>query len=211
MLRRIEHQDNGLGRMSDAKEYVKEHENQMDFIYSPFIKDMKQLDITGKCLEVGAGPALFTSMFAEQFPGVHITVTDISPLMISVAKQTIKKRGLQDRIDFCLLDVNDRDVLKRLGKFDLIYSIYSMHHWSDLERGVASLLDSIDNGGLLYLGDLKRVWWLYYLPVNNNDIQQIRAAYRPTEIKQVFQKLGAVNYRVKTLFPYFMQSVVVTN
>ena len=211
MLRRIEHQDNELGRMSDAKEYVKEHENQMDFMYGPFIKDMKQLDITGKCLEVGAGPALFTSIFAEQFPGVHITVTDISPLMISVAKQTIKKRGLQDRIDFCLLDVNDRDVLKRLGKFDLIYSIYSMHHWSDLERGVASLLDSIDNGGLLYLGDLKRVWWLYYLPVNNNDIQQIRAAYRPTEIKQVFQKLGAVNYRVKTLFPYFMQSVVVTN
>ena len=113
MLRRIEHQDNELGRMSDAKEYVKEHENQMDFMYGPFIKDMKQLDITGKCLEVGAGPALFTSIFAEQFPGVHITVTDISPLMISVAKQTIKKRGLQDRIDFCLLDVNDRDILKR--------------------------------------------------------------------------------------------------
>ena len=211
MLRRIEHQDNGLGRMSDAKEYVKEHENQMDFIYSPFIKDMKQLDITGKCLEVGAGPALFTSMFAEQFPGVHITVTDISPLMISVAKQTIKKRGLQDRIDFCLLDVNDRDVLKRLGKFDLIYSIYSMHHWPDLEMGVSSLLDNIDHGGLLYLGDLKRVWWLYYLPMNNKDVQQIRAAYRPTELKKVFQKLGAVNYRIKTLFPYFMQSVLVTN
>ena len=197
--------------MSDAKEYVKAHEKQMDFLYGPFIKDMKKLDISGKCIEIGAGPALFTSMFAEQFPGVHITVTDISPVMISMAKQTITKRGLQDRVDFCLLNVNDGDVLKRLGKFDLIYSIYSMHHWPDLERGVANLLDSISSGGLLYLGDLKRVWWLYYLPVNNNDVQQIRAAYRSIEVRKVLQKLGPVNYKIRTLFPYFMQSVIVSN
>lgn len=211
MLQRIKHQDNNPSRMSDAKEYVKAHEKQMDFLYGPFIKDMKKLDISGKCIEIGAGPALFTSMFAEQFPGVHITVTDISPVMISMAKQTITKRGLQDRVDFCLLNVNDGDVLKRLGKFDLIYSIYSMHHWPDLERGVANLLDSISSGGLLYLGDLKRVWWLYYLPVNNNDVQQIRAAYRSIEVRKVLQKLGPVNYKIRTLFPYFMQSVIVSN
>ena len=209
MLQRIEHQDNGPGRMSNAKEYVKAHEKQMDFMYGPFIKDLKQLNVTGKCLEVGAGPGLFTTMFARQFPGTHITVTDISPIMISLAKQTIKKYGLEDRIDFCLLDVNDGDVITRLGKFNLIYSIYSMHHWQGIERGVASLLESMNRGGMLYLGDLKRVWWLYCLPTNNNDVRQIRAAYRPSEIKQVFKKLGVVDYRMKTLFPYFMQSIVV--
>ena len=86
-----------------------------------------------------------------------------------------------------------------------------MHHWPDLERGVANLLDSISSGGLLYLGDLKRVWWLYYLPVNNNDVQQIRAAYRSIEVRKVLQKLGPVNYKIRTLFPYFMQSVIVSN
>jgi SAM-dependent methyltransferase len=148
-------------------------------------------------------------MFARQFPDTHIMITDISPVMIAQARQTIKKYGLEDRVDFTLLDVNDSDVLRRLGKFDLIYSVYSMHHWPDLHRGLASLVDGIDSGGNLYLGDLKRVWWLYYLPTNSNDIRQIRAAYRPSEISQVFDRLGMVDYSIKTLFPYFMQSVMI--
>ena len=37
MFQRIEHEDNGPGRMSDAKEYVRDHEKQMDFMYGPFI------------------------------------------------------------------------------------------------------------------------------------------------------------------------------
>ena len=200
MFQRIEHPDTGLGRMlSEAKEYVQAHEKHTEFMYGPFMKDLKRLNVSGRCLEVGAGPGLFTALFMEQFSDVHITVTDISPIMISLARQTIKKRGWQDRVDFCLLDVKDSDVWRRLGKFDFVDSIYSMHHWADLEKSMVNLLDGLENGGILYLGDLKRVWWLYYLPVNNNDVQQIRAAYRPTEIRQVMGKLGPVHFEMKTL------------
>jgi hypothetical protein len=73
---------------------------------------------------------------------------------------------------------------------------------------IRHLFDSVADNGALYIGDLKRVWWLYYLPARNRDIQQIRAAYLPRELRRILQKMDIYHYEIRTLFPYFLMSVV---
>ena len=67
----------------------------------------------------------------------------------------------------------------------------------------------LDDDGMLYLGDLKRVWWLYWLPINNRDIEEVRAAYRPVEVKNACTDLDLDIFEIRTLFPYFLQSIVI--
>ena len=208
MLKRIAHQEESICQLESAKDYIKEHEAHMDFMYGPFLRDMQRLKVHGRCLEVGAGPGLFTCMFAGLFSDVTITVTDVSPVMMATAKNLITEKGLENRTEFCICNVGDDDVLKRLGKFDFVFSIYSMHHWRNLAKSIRNLLGSVAENGILYLGDLKRVWWLYYLPSRNRDIRQIRAAYLPHELKRMLRKLDVNHYDIRTLFPYFLMSVV---
>ena len=208
MLKRIAHQEESICELEAVRDYIKAHEAHMDFMYGPFLKDMQRLKIHGRCLEVGAGPGLFSCMFAGLFTDVTITVTDVSPVMIATAKNLIQEKGLEDRTEFCICNVGDAEVLKRLGKFDFVFSIYSMHHWQNLAKSIRNLLGSVAENGMLYIGDLKRVWWLYCLPTRNRDIRQIRAAYRPHELKPVLRKLEIDHYEIRTLFPYFLMSVV---
>jgi SAM-dependent methyltransferase len=209
MMRRIEHQDEAITGEEKAREYSEIHKKYAKFSYGPFLKDMKKLDITGSCLEIGAGPAIMTCMFAQYNPEIHITAVDLSPDMIAVGKENIASKGLSNRIDYFLCDVTDRSAMENLGAFDCVYSIGAMHHWSDLQGSIVNLLVAAKNGGMLYIGDMKRVWWLYYLPSNNGDIQSVRAAYRPREIRDILRKLGIESYSIRTLFPFFIQSVIV--
>ena len=69
----------------------------------------------------------------------------------------------------------------------------------------------LNTGGLLYIHDLKRVFWLYYIKSESGFFNLIRAAYRPIEIRNMLNKTGIKNYRIKTIFPFFMQSVLIRN
>jgi 2-polyprenyl-3-methyl-5-hydroxy-6-metoxy-1,4-benzoquinol methylase len=209
MSKRITHHEEGITGTEKAEEYAKAHEKHGRLIYGPFLKEMKTLNMSGRCLEVGAGPGLFTSLFAEENPGVHITVTDISPDMVDLAKKRTADKRIRDRLDFGLCDVKDDQSVERLGRFDMVYSIYSLHHWDNPERCILNLLRAVKDGGLLYMGDLKRVWWLYYMPFISGDIQQIRASYRPGEIRGMLERHDIERVEIRTLFPFFLQSVIV--
>jgi len=209
MLRRITHHEEGITGVEETEKYAKAHEKHARVIYGPFLKEMKTLNVSGRCLEVGAGPGLFTSLFAKENPRVHITVTDISTDMVALAKKRTAEQGIQDRLGFSLCDVKDKQSVERLGRFDMVYSVYSLHHWQDPELCVLNLVSAAKDDGLLYIGDLKRVWWLYYMPFTSRDLQQIRAAYQPGEIKDMLIRINLRRFDVKTLFPFFLQSVIV--
>ncbi len=209
MSKRIVHNEEGITGIARAKEYAREHEKHRGMMYGPFLRDMKRLNVSGDCLEIGAGPGIFSALFAEENPDVRLTVTDLSPDMVSVAREYVSGKGIGDRLTFSICDAMDEKALGRLGKFDLVYSIYSIHHWKDLERCLLNLLKAVKDGGTLYLGDLKRVWWLYYLPFRNRDLEQVRASYTRGEIKRILKKLNITKYEIRTLFPYFLQSIIV--
>ncbi len=165
------------------------------------------LGVDGRFLEVGAGPAILTAIVAQAIPQVNITAIELSPDMITVAREEVESQGVGDRIDFVEGDAADAALLDRLGKFDLVYSNYSLHHWDEPEMVIKNLLRAVAPGGVLFIHDLKRVWWLYWIPLREGFFTSIRAAFIPEEIRDLLTKAGVDGYEIKD--GLFYQSVVV--
>jgi ubiquinone/menaquinone biosynthesis C-methylase UbiE len=166
-----------------------------------------ELGLDGRFLEVGAGPAILTAIVAQAMPQVNITVIEVSPDMITVAREEVESQGVEDRIDFVEGDAADAALLDRLGKFDLVYSTYSLHHWDEPEMVIKNLLRAVAPGGVLFIHDLKRVWWLYWIPSREGFFTSIRAAYTPSEIEELLGRVGVDRYEIQN--GPFYQSVVV--
>jgi SAM-dependent methyltransferase len=170
---------------------------------------LKVLNIRGSYLEVGAGPGLLAIMIAKGNPGVNITTIDLSPDMVSVAKEYVRATKLEDRIRCLIGDVNDENLMRRLGEFDFVYSTFSLHHWNDPVNSIRNLCRSVAEEGTLYIYDFKRVGWLTCLPLKSGDMISIRASYTSPELISILQKLDVTNYRIKTRFPFFLQTIVI--
>lgn len=209
MIKRIEDvHEEAITGTEDVKQYV-EHVKKFKIIYKGFLKTIKSLDIKGKYLEIGAGPGILTAIVAEDNPEVNITAVDISSDMVTLAQEYCNEKKLQDRIHFIIGDASNEATIKNLGKFDLVYCTFTMHHWKNPEKVISNLLKAVTERGTLFIYDLRRVWWLYYLPLRKSGfINSIRAAYVPGEIRILFQKLGIAQYEIKKVFP-IMQSIIV--
>lgn len=207
LMKRIEetHQDYFFDT-ANANKYLSDAKNASKARFSNLLSSLKKLDIKGRYLEIGAGPGILTQIIAKQHPDVEITANDISSEMIELARQDLAEE-LQDRIKYISGDACDISSMKELGKFDLIYSTFTLHHWDKAEIAIKNLYSMLNDNGLLYIHDLKRVIWLYYIKSNSGFFKSIRAAYNPHEIKAMLKKLGIKNYKINNVFPFFMQSV----
>lgn len=208
MPQRMEQKEEAIGGVEEARKYAGAHKKYARLMYRAFLKDLNALHVSGHYLEIGAGPGFLAMMIAEHNPDVSITAVDLSPDMVAVANEYINERKLQGRIHYFLGDASDQNTMEELGKFDLVYSTFSLHHWNDPETSISNLWSAVKDNGILYIHDFKRVWWLCFLPLKGGEIDSIRASYTPKEIRAILQKLGIVDYRIKTSFPFFLQSVV---
>ena len=177
-------------------------------MYRTFLKRIGTVKPAGKCLEVGAGTGALSCLLAREHPGITITASDISPHMVDLARKNVRENGLDRAIRCVCADVNNDKEMGPLGTFDLIFSAYSLHHWQDPKRSLSNLWAALGDRGMLYILDLRRVWWLYLLPSNGGFISSIRASYRPDEIKDIFTDLGVTKYEIQTAFPGFIQSII---
>lgn len=211
MPKRIESHEEAISGIENARQYAEMAKKSAKVMYGSFLKHIKSLDVKGgNYLEVGAGTGILAAMIAEDNPDVHITAVEISSDMVTVAREYIEERKLEDRIRFVVLDATDEVMMEELGEFDLVYSTLAMHHWKDAEKVISNLLKVVGDEGVLFIHDLRRVWWLYYLPLRSSGfIDSIRAAYMPDEIETIFQRLGIDQYEIKRRFPYFMHSIIV--
>ena len=76
------------------------------------------------------------------------------------------------------------------------------------KKVIRNLIRAVADDGVLYLHDLRRVWWLYWVPPYNGFFKSIRAAYLPKEARGMLRELGMDGYEIKREFP-FMQSIIV--
>ena len=203
MLKRIEHQEEAIEGIDEVRRYA-EAQRRGKFMYKPLVKELQALNITGHYLEIGAGPGLLAAMLTEGNPKLTITAVDLSAPMADVACEYFKTHRLQGRINYIVGDVNDENVMRGLGKFDLVYSTLSLHHWKEPEKSIRNLWQVVKENGTLYICDFKRVWWLYFLP----GTRFIKAAYNSGEIKEMLFHSQIKNYKIKTLFPYCIQSII---
>ena len=196
--------------IESARAYAEEARSPfMRMGYGVVVGEISRLGVTGKFLEIGPGPAVLTTLVAQAIPEAHITAVELSPAMITVAKEQVEVEGegLRDRIALVEGDANDTELLEQLGQFDLVYSMYSLHHWDDPEIVIKNLLRAAAPEGILLIHDLKRVWWLYWIPSQEGFITSIRAAYTPAEIRDLLTRMGVDRYEIKN--GLFWQSVIV--
>jgi ubiquinone/menaquinone biosynthesis C-methylase UbiE len=133
---------------------------------------------------------------------------ELSTDMIKIAGEVVGRTQHPSRVRFIPGSVDDRALMARLGKFDLVYSTFSLHHWEHPVRAIRSMYRALARDGLMVLHDFKRVPWLYVLPGQGGFIQSIRAAYRPREIQGMMQAADIRHYEMKTPFPYFWHTVM---
>ena len=61
---------------------------------------------------------------------------------------------------------------------------------------------------MLYIRDLRRCWWLYYLPLRDGLIDSVRASFTPAEIRGILKDLGVAECVIRSSFPYLMMTIV---
>jgi 2-polyprenyl-3-methyl-5-hydroxy-6-metoxy-1,4-benzoquinol methylase len=211
MFKRVIESDHGdyFDSMENAREYARTAEKSAKMRFGGFLKILNSLNIKGNYLEIGAGSGILATMIAEMRGDIHITATDTSENMLTIAKEYIDKRNIYDRIQLIAGDVENENFLKRLKKYDLIYSTFSMHHWKNPQKIILNLFNILNDQGALLIYDLKRVWWLYWIPKQSGFLKSIRASYRPKEIKKMFADAGIKNYKLTNIFPFFLHNITI--
>ena len=209
MFKRVteSNQDEFFSSIDDARNYANSAKKSM-MRYKAFIANLQSLNIKGKYLEVGAGPGVLTVEIARTHPEVEITALELLPDMITVGREYVAENKLDNRIKFVVGDVEDEKFIHSLGEFDLVYSTYSLHHWTNPDKAVVNLYSAVNKGGMLYIYDLRRVWWLYWIPIKNGFFNSIRASYLPNEIRQMLGDLGIQSTAIQKEMP-FMYSIYV--
>jgi SAM-dependent methyltransferase len=201
------HEETFVG-IESARAYAGEARSPfMRMGYRVIVRGISHLRVTGKFLEIGSGPAVLTTMIARAISKTHVTAIELSPAMIAVAKEQVGSEGLVDKIEFVEGDAADASLLDRLGQFDLVYSTYSLHHWDHPETVIENLLKAVAPGGILLIHDLKRVWWLYWIPSQEGFFVSIRAAYTPAEMRDLLTGMGIDRYEIKS--GLFWQSIII--
>lgn len=208
MASRVEQIKESISGIENARKYAKAHEKYTRLMFRGTLKDIKARNISGSYLEMGAGPGLLAIMVARQNPEINITAIDLSPDMATVANEYISNNGLENRIRYLVGDVCDEKMLGELGKFNLVYSTFSLHHWEEPEHSLRNLWNAVEDNGILYIHDFRRIGWLSSLTSKSREAGSIRASYTPGEIRDIFYRIGITDYRIKTPFPFLCQSII---
>jgi predicted O-methyltransferase YrrM len=176
--------------------------------YRAFLETLERLQIPGRYLDVGAGPGIVAAMVARRRPEVKITALELSEAMVAVGQEVVARQGLQDRIAYVQGDAADRTLLQSLGKFNLIYSTFSLHEWAEPRSIIDTLLLGLAESGVLFIHDLRRVWWLYPVPVKGGFFQSVRASYQGWEIEAMLQGYPTGCYEVREEFPFLLSMII---
>lgn len=202
-------QNENFSGIENARKYAEESEKSSKMRFRIFLNKLDSFNIKGNYLEVGAGPATLASIIVEKNENIDITALEISIDMVTVANEYIKKKGLEQKINIINGDAEDEKLIKKLGKFELVYSTFFLHHWENPKETILNLLQYLNDDGVLMIYDLKRVWWLYFIPIKNGFFKSIRAAYKKEEIKEMLDTIGIKNYKIENKFPYFIQNIII--
>ena len=208
MSNRVAQSQDAITGAEKAREYAEKHKKYAKLMYGDLLRTIKALNISGRCLDVGAGPGLLAIMIANENPDITVTAIDLSPDMAAVAGDYIRDSRLEDRISYVVGDVGDERLMKKLGKFDLVYSTFSLHHWKSPGESIRNLWKAVADNGTLYLYDFKRIGWLCSLPLKINEMNSMKASFTPDEISSILERVGVTHYSIKVPFPFLFQSIV---
>ena len=198
MPKRIPHSDNKvISGEKTTRNYLEMQKKFGKFYFKDFLAKFDKLSKGGRFLEIGPGPGYQTAVIAERYKPDEITGLEYSTDMINVAEEYILKKGMYNKVKFINGAVENTQLIKRLGKFDVVYSTFSLHHWTDPLLGIQNLFNCLNEKGVLYLYDFYRGGIFYYLKIKRGVWESIRASYTIEEIENILKKLNIQSYELE--------------
>lgn len=203
MLRRIPHTDLEIITGEQTTDQYLEMQKRMSRFYlSKFLSLLENQNKTGKFLEIGSGPGYQTVQVAKRVTGSEIIALEPSSDMIKLAKSYSLSQNFHGKIIFVEGVVEDDVLIKSLGKFDLIYSSFSLHHWKEPVTAIKNLYRALREDGVILIYDFERHWLTYYLPIKRGIMESIRASYTPKELISMMTSMNIKSYTLEKYFPY---------
>lgn len=106
----------------------------------------------GKLLDIGTGPGWLLVKLYQKSPHLELMGLDISPGMVSRARENITKCGLSDVVRITEGNVSDLPFPDE--EFDVVASTGALHHWKDHIAGLNNIYRVLKRGGNALLYDL---------------------------------------------------------
>ena len=175
--------------------------------YKYIMKKLDDLSFKGKYLEIGTRSGVLLANIAKRNNELEITSIENSKDIIELTKKYIKKKGINNKINYIIGGMDDVNVQKQLKEYNLIISSFSLHHWKEPENVINVLLQSLKENGKIFIHDLRRVWWMYIFPKWNCFFNSIRASYTKREIIKILRKYK-INYKIEKVFPFFLNILI---
>lgn len=176
--------------------------------YQTFYELVDKLRPGPRWLDVGAGPGVVAAHLATRYPEAEITALDVAKPMVEAGRALIQSKGLSERIIYKQGDAADAALIAGLGKFDFIYSTFTLHHWPDAACVFEILMNALKSGGVMLHYDLRRAGWLARLPGKGGFLTSVRTAFRREELAGVLMKMGLPQARVTYHFPFLLAVIV---
>lgn len=104
---------------------------------------LHNLSAVESILEIGCGTGFFTRLLAETFPNAYILATDISPVMLAVAKENLAD------LSNVRYQLADGENIQLEEKFDVIVSNAAFQWFNDYAQAFKGFYDALKEGGRL--------------------------------------------------------------
>jgi len=99
-----------------------------DDFYGSALNLTKMADNPFNVLDLGAGTGLFSAMIAKKYPGIDITLVDLSDEMLGIARQRLRDLP---HATFIIADYLNHPFE---SSFDMVVSSLSIHHLTAVEK-----------------------------------------------------------------------------
>ncbi len=103
----------------------------------------------GKCIDIGTGPG-YLGLEMARITSLEVWLLDISNEMIAYARQNIKSRKLDQRVQAICADVHQLPFDNE--SIDLVVSRGSVFFWKDLHQAFSEVYRVLKPGGMSYIG-----------------------------------------------------------
>ncbi len=120
-------------------------------IFAKEIIDFVQPKQSWNALEFGCGTGLLSYQLRDAFNSIMLA--DNSPGMMNVLQQKIAKDGIKN-FKPLLIDLLADEL--RIGQFDVLYTLMTVHHIQDLDKVFKKFNSLVKENGYLCIADLVR-------------------------------------------------------
>jgi ubiquinone/menaquinone biosynthesis C-methylase UbiE len=131
-----------MASAAGARLYAATHRNPP---IDRLVVDLADLRSQDRVLDIGCGAGAAVQAAARSIGGRRIAATDPSPTMVRIAARRVPQADVRIAPAECAPFADDT--------FTVVWAVQSVHHWTDVDRGLAEIRRILAAGGRMLLAE----------------------------------------------------------